>query len=196
MIHYLRGKLTMRFDGGVVLETGGVGFQVFVPENSSLYLVMGQEEVLVYTAMIVREDDMSFYGFSERDALELFQKLRTVNGVGAKAALAVLSAMPLLDVKKAILYEDATTLTRANGIGKKTAERIVLELKDKLSDVTGLSDLGNQVVAESGKAEAINALIGLGYSRTEAISALSGIESSSLATEEYIKLALRGMSKK
>lgn len=196
MIHYLRGKLTMRFDGGVVLETGGVGFQVFVPENSSLYLAMGQEEVLVYTAMIVREDDMSLYGFSERDALELFQKLRTVNGVGAKAALAVLSAMPLLDVKKAILYEDATTLTRANGIGKKTAERIVLELKDKLSDVTGLSDLGNQVVAESGKAEAINALIGLGYSRTEAISALSGIESSSLATEEYIKLALRGMSKK
>jgi Holliday junction DNA helicase RuvA len=146
--------------------------------------------------MIVREDDMSLYGFSERDALELFQKLRTVNGVGAKAALAVLSAMPLVDIKKAILFEDATTLTRANGIGKKTAERIVLELKDKLSDVNGLTDLGNQVAAESGKNEAINALIGLGYSRMEAVSALSGIESSSLTAEEYIKLALRGMSKR
>jgi holliday junction DNA helicase RuvA len=194
MLHYLRGNITMRFDGGIVVETGGLGYRVFVPDNSPLYLDTGKEAVLVYTAMIVREDDMSLYGFPDKDSLELFQKLRTVNGVGAKAALAVLSAMPLGEVKKAILFDDAATLTRANGIGKKTAQRIVLELKDKLGDIGGLADLAEQVASESGKAEAINALIGLGYSRSEAVGALVGIEGDNLTTEDYIKKALRGIA--
>ena len=195
MIHYLRGKITMRFEGGVVVETGGVGYEVHTPDNSSLYMNKGEDEVVVFISMIVREDDVSLYGFSDRESQEMFQKLRTVNGVGAKAALAVLSAMPLGDVKKAILYEDADTLTRANGIGKKTAQRIVLELKDKVSPFGEATTLGDQVASESGKAEAIHALIGLGYTRSEAASALAGVQSDSLTTEEYIKLALRGISK-
>lgn len=194
MLHYLKGVITMRFDGGIVIETAGVGYRVSVPDNSPLYLETGREPVLVYTAMIVREDDMSLYGFPDKESLELFQKLRTVNGVGAKAALAVLSAMPLGEVKKAIIFDDAVTLTKANGIGKKTAQRIILELKDKLGDAEGLSDLEEQVASESGKAEAINALIGLGYSRSEAVSALTGIMGDNLTTEEYIKRALRGIS--
>lgn len=195
MIHYLRGRIAMRFDGGVVVETGGVGYQVFVPDNSSLYLNTGEEDALVYIAMIVREDDVSLYGFSEQEALQLFQKLRTVNGVGAKAALAVLSSMPLKDVYHAILFEDADTLTRANGIGKKTAQRIVLELKDKIGNGIPLTEARESVSNSQGKSEAIDALVSLGYSKSEAAAALSGIEDPSLRTEDYIKYALKWMSK-
>lgn len=195
MIHYLRGRITMRFDGGVVVETGGVGYQVFVPDNSSLYLNAGEDDALVYISMIVREDDVSLYGFSEQEALQLFQKLRTVNGVGAKAALAVLSAMPLKDVLQAILFEDADTLTRANGIGKKTAQRIVLELKDKIGNGFSLAETRETAPSNQGKSEAIDALVGLGYSKSEAAAALSGIDDPSFRTEDYIKYALKWMSR-
>ena len=197
MLHYLRGSLTMCFDGGVVVEAGGVGYMVYVPENSVLYQKIGSEDVFVYTAMILREDDVSLYGFADKESLDLFQKLRTVNGVGAKAALAVLSAMPLDMVVKAIVFEDPDTLTRANGIGKKTAQRIVLELKDKLEAFSGMPKSDAQSVLpakESEKEEALNALIGLGYSRSEAMTALAGIEGEGLKTEDYLKKALRGLS--
>jgi Holliday junction DNA helicase RuvA len=199
MIHYLRGTVTMDFDGGIVLETGGVGYKVFIPDNSPLYTVKGKEQIIVYTVMIVREDDMSLYGFHDKASLDLFQLLRTVNGVGAKAALSILSAIPVDQVKKAIVFEDTKTLTRANGVGKKTAQRIVLELKDKISDfedIGQLSELAEQAALESGRAEAVNALIGLGYSRSEAISAIGAVEGEDLTTEEYIRLALRGASLK
>jgi Holliday junction DNA helicase RuvA len=199
MIHYLRGTVTMDFDGGIVLETGGVGYKVFIPDNSPLYTVKGKEQIIVYTVMIVREDDMSLYGFHDKASLDLFQLLRTVNGVGAKAALSILSAIPVDQVKKAIVFEDTKTLTRANGVGKKTAPRIVLELKDKISDFEDmgqLSELAEQAALESGRAEAVNALIGLGYSRSEAISAIGAVEGEDLTTEEYIRLALRGASLK
>ncbi len=191
MIHYLKGAVTMSFDGGIVVETGGVGYKVFVPDNSPLYLNKGKEPITVFTVMIVREDDMSLYGFHDNDSLFLFQQLRTVNGVGAKAALSILSAIPVDQVKKAIVFEDAAALTKANGIGKKTAQRIVLELKDKVGELTQLSEIAEQTAAESGRTEAVNALIGLGYSRSEAVSAVGAVEGEELTTEEYIRLALR-----
>lgn len=199
MLHYIRGLITMRFDGGVVVETGGVGYMVYVPDNSPLYSETGNDPVLVYTAMLVREDDMSLYGFHNIESLKLFQKLRTVNGVGAKAALAILSVMPLGEVKKAILFEDAASLTRANGIGKKTAQRIVLELKDKIGDIGGYSDIASipeLSETDTGMSEAVNALIGLGFSKSEAVSALAGIEGENLKAEDCIKYALRGISKR
>jgi Holliday junction DNA helicase RuvA len=87
MFHYIKGNVTMKFDGGVVVEAGGIGYEIYVPDNSSLYLADGKETVLVYSAMIVREDDVSIYGFHDRESLDLFRKLMTVNGVGAKAAM-------------------------------------------------------------------------------------------------------------
>jgi Holliday junction DNA helicase RuvA len=187
----------MKYEGGIVLETAdGVGYQVFIPDNSTLYSKIGKSSVLVYTTMIVREDDISIYGFAEKQSLNMFQKLRTVNGVGAKAALSLLSVLPANEIKKAIIFDDPTPLTRASGVGKKIAQRIVLELKDKLGDMGELSDLAGQVVSISGKAEAIVALQGLGYSRSEAVSALAGIDDESLTTEDYIKQALRGISVK
>ncbi len=196
MIHYLRGIITMNFDGGIVVETAGVGYKVFVPDNSPLYNEKGKDSVIIYTVMVVREDDMSLYGFHDNDSLSLFLQLRTVNGVGAKAALSILSSIPVDQVKKAIVFEDANTLTKAVGVGKKTAQRIVLELKDKISAPGPLADLTEQATSDSGRTEAINALIGLGYSRSEAVSAIGAVEGEELTTEEYIRLALRSTQRK
>jgi len=149
---------------------------------------------MLYTAMIVREDDVSLYGFSEKESLQLFRKLMTVSGVGAKAGLAVLSCMPLSELKKAIVFEDAKSLTMANGIGKKTAERIILELKDKLGNIGTLSEAmasADQIMSADEKAEAVNALIALGYTKGEALSAMVSIEETGLSAEEYVKKALK-----
>lgn len=156
------------------------------------------DEITVYTAMTVREDDVSLYGFSRKGELEAFRKLITVSGVGAKAAISILSAFTLEQMQQAIVFEDAKTLTKANGIGKKTAERIVLELKDKFSSESPQGDvsLPEESAAairegESGRAEAISALVALGYSRGEAVGALSAVKEEDLSAEEYIRQALK-----
>lgn len=196
MIHYIKGKITMKFDGGIVAETGGIGYKIFTPANSSLYLAKEHDELTIYTAMIVREDDISLYGFGEQESLDTFNKLITVNGVGAKAALAILSAMPIHEVQQAIVFEDVMALTRANGIGKKTAQRIVLDLKDKFDtieapDLQGMGDLAETDIPGDSRAEAVKALVALGYSKGEAINGISAVKETNLTTEEYIKAALK-----
>ena len=195
MFRYIKGTIEMKLAESVVVECGGVGFEMNVPQNSRLYLAHEGSEVTVFTYMSVREDDISLYGFDDEDGLDLFEKLITVNGIGAKAAMAILSAMPSADVKKAIVFEDAASLTRANGIGKKTAQRIVLELKDKIKDVSQPAGMPEEAAGssdQSAKGEAIDALLALGYSRTEAAAALVGAEEG-LSAEDYIKIALKNM---
>jgi Holliday junction DNA helicase RuvA len=197
MFHYIKGQLTMKFDGGVVIEAAGIGYEIFVPDNSPAYLAKDGDLLMLYTAMIVREDDVSVYGFSEKESLQLFRKLMTVSGVGAKAGLAVLSCMPLVELKKAIIFEDAKSLTMANGIGKKTAERIILELKDKLGNVGVMAEAmasADTIMKTDEKAEAVNALIALGYSKGEALSAMVNIEDTGLSAQEYVKKALKQMA--
>lgn len=198
MLHYIKGILTMRIEGGVVVEAGGLGYEVFVPDNSAVYLAQEGESVTLYLYMAVREDDVSLYGFSEREGLTLFKQLITVSGVGAKAAMAILSVAPVSEMKKAIAFEDVDFLTRASGVGKKTAQRIVLELKDKIGSIAdgsaGVSvsaDIGALGGEAGNRAEAINALISLGYSRTEAANAVSAVADEDLTSEEYIKQALK-----
>ncbi len=198
MLHYIKGRLAMKTESGIVVEAGGLGYEIAVPGNSSIYLAKEGDEITVFTAMIIREDDISLYGFSEKTALDTFHKLITVSGVGAKAALSILSSMPLHEVHQAITLEDAKSLTRANGIGKKTAERIVLELKDKFGALEAPSVPGEvggaaEAVSEAGdsKTEAISALIALGYSRSEAVNALAAVKEQDLTVEEYIKQALK-----
>ena len=141
MLHYIKGTLAMKMASEIVVEAGGLGYEITVPANSSVYLAHEGDQVTVYTAMMVREDDVSLYGFGDKNELDTFRKLITVSGVGAKAAIAILSAMPLHEVHQAIILEDAKSLTRANGIGKKTAERIVLELKDKIGALDSSEDI-------------------------------------------------------
>lgn len=198
MIGFLRGSLAEKGDGYIVIDVNGVGYLVNVPANSRAYLSPEGQEVMVYTSMIVREDDMSLFGFSGKGELDAFKKLIGVSGVGPKAAMAILSAFTLDQFREAIVFEDSKSLTKANGIGKKTAERIVLELKDKF-DASGIEGMpsgdggSDAVVMAGGRGEAINALMALGYSRPEATSALAGIKDTDLTTEEYIKLALKNL---
>ena len=198
MIGYLIGILTMKTDTGVLVETGGIGYEVMVPGNSHLFLEKEGAEVKVYTAMIVREDDISLYGFSDMSSLQLFKKLITVSGVGAKAALSILSTLSVDEVRKAIVFEDPTMLARAQGIGKKTAQRIVLDLKDKLGSAVSLDGEPGVMNPElSGidgnnpRMEALAALTALGYTRGEASAALTAIKDNELTTEEYIKQSLK-----
>ena len=196
------GILADKGDGYIVIDVNGVGYQVFVPANSTAYLNAEGEEVLVYTSMIVREDDISLYGFRQKADLMLFKKLLNVNGVGAKAALAILSVMRADTLSKAILFEDIDSITRAPGIGKKTAQRIVLELKDKLADLPGL-DQAEVSFAQAGTAsdeadprgEALQALVALGYSRSDAAAALSKVKEDYDDPQGYIKKALAKLMK-
>lgn len=202
MIGFIRGILAEKGNGYIIVDVGGVGYEVFVPANSGAYLVDDGREIMVYTTMIVREDDMSLYGFSKKGELEAFKKLITVNGVGAKAAISILSSFTMEQLQQAIVFEDAKALTKANGIGKKTAERIVLELKDKFDSAINdtitvecgeAGGTGGATAISDGRSEAVNALIALGYTRGEAMGALAHIKEQDLPTEEYIKLALKNL---
>lgn len=194
MIHFIRGKLAILNPGSIVIENNGIGYGLTVPENSSFFLSKEGEEVFAYTSMIVREDDISLYGFSDRETQRMFHRLMSVTGIGAKAAMAILSALPLQELIRAILFEDAVTLTRANGIGKKSAQRIVLELKDKVEAADGLNAGTVQALTGSptdARGEAADGLMALGYTKSEALTALSKIPEEDLSAEEYIKKALK-----
>lgn len=183
----------MKLDTGIVVEAGGIGYDISVAGNSSLYLRSEGDEVICYTAMIVREDDVSLYGFADRESLELFRLLITVSGVGAKAAMAVLSALTSSQLRQAIAFEDDKAIATANGVGKKTAQRIVLELKDKVSadDVSVPEQQAVSAASDDVRSEAVNGLVVLGYSRAEAVNALAGTEAATV--EEYIKKALKNL---
>ena len=195
MIHYIKGYITDIMPGAVAIENNGLAFYVNVPDNSFAFIAPKTEQIILYTHMIVREDDISLYGFTDKASLALFKLLLTVSGIGAKAALAILSVGTASAIKQAIAFEDVDTIQLAQGVGKKTAQRVVLELKDKLDKNEDLVKLSvettnvNLASDDKDKAAAVSALMALGYSKTEAMSALIGIDASS--TEEYIAKALR-----
>lgn len=201
MIGFVRGILAEKGNGYIIVDVSGIGYEIHVPANSGAYLSDEGSEVKVHTAMMVREDDVSLYGFTRKGELDAFRKLITVSGVGAKAAISILSSFTLEQLQQAIVFEDSKALTKANGIGKKTAERIVLELKDKFTadnqpvestDLDGVSG-GNFSETVDGRAEAVSALIALGYTRGEASGALAAIKEKDLTAEQYIKLALKNL---
>lgn len=191
----------MTFEQGIIVETdGGIGFEILLPAGSPLYRYGEGEIVKVFTYMAVKEDDVRLYGFHNRESLELFQQLITVSGIGAKGALAILSAMTPDEFRRAILFEDAKEICKANGIGKKTAERLILELKDKIGrlpgleaelPLTGAAESVPAEGAENHRGEAVAALMALGYSKAEAFTAISQVTEDDLSSEAYIKKALR-----
>jgi len=194
MIHYIKGVITETMPGMVIIENGGIGYEVNVPDGSGAFLAAENEVVTLYTAMMVREDDVSLYGFTDKESLKLFYILISVSGVGAKAAMSILSVLSPANLRRAIAFEDVTAITKANGVGKKIAQRVVLELKDKIdtTDIAGEA-FSTEKFAPKGSAreEAVAALVSLGYSRTEAMTALVVITDESLSTEELIRRALR-----
>lgn len=202
MIRYIKGTYTMQFENGIVVETGsGVGFEIFVHQGSPIYKHSEGDEIQVFTEMIVREDDMSLYGFHNRESLEFFKLLTTVSGIGPKGAMGILGSMPLSELKLAIAMGDVKSISKAQGVGKKTAERLVVELKDKVGtmDIDGeTGEIGGMDIsagsgADDARSEAISALISLGYARSEAFKAVSSVGDEGLTSEEYIKKALKSL---
>lgn len=197
MIRYIRGEYLYYKGGAIVIETsGGIGFRVFVSDTSSLLTSREGDEIAVYTYMQVKEDGMALYGFADEDGLALFEQLISVNGVGPKAGLAIMSLGTPGQIKGIIASGDAASISQAQGVGKKTAERVILELKDKVTalpeDLTdgGAISVGIASIS-SERNEAIVALTTLGYSKKEAEAAVASVPDEGLSTEEYVKKSLK-----
>jgi holliday junction DNA helicase RuvA len=186
VIARLRGTPVASTPEGLLLDVGGVGYLV-AATPSAVRKAAGADEVTVETYLHVREDAMQLYGFAERAERELFVQLLSVNGVGPKVALAIVSGSPAEELRRAIVREDAVRFQAIPGIGKKTAERIVLELKEKLA-VTAIAPVGDPDVDDHVVAR--NALVELGYSIADAERALAETDSEASA-EERVRQALR-----
>lgn len=192
MIAFIRGKLSNAQAGAVIVDVGGIGYYVQVPLSLLNSLPGPGEEIILHTHLVVREDGFNLYGFKDLSQLEFFIKLLNVSGVGPKGALAVLTILSPSELKRAILSENIALLTRVPGVGKKTAGRIVLELKDKVSGFI----IGNEVEnAEIDRGnEAVQALEALGYSVIEArraVKAALETSDSKAQTAELVRKALR-----
>ena len=195
MIDRLIGKVVEKKSDHIVVQTGGLGFAVYVPIIAIGEIPLG-EEVSVYTHLQVRDDGFTLYGFTHEKDRELFHLLITVTGVGPKVAIGILSGYETESIVSFIRGGGVKSLMKAPGIGKKTAERILLELKDK---VAGFEDSGDIVteevsIATSAQEEATDALMGLGYSAAEAKSAVA--EAEGVDVEEILKSALKKLSNK
>lgn len=195
MIRHITGKYLFYEKGSIVVETqGGIGFRIHVADTSPVLNAREGDVVQLYTYMQVKDDGMSLFGFNDRDALTLFEQLLTVNGVGPKAGLAIMSIGTVNQIKAFIMHKDAKSIAKAQGVGKKTAERVILELADKVSAVP-IRDA--EIAAESAvlfsdeRNNAVVALTTLGYSKAEAEDAIGHVPEDDLTIEEYIKKSLK-----
>ncbi len=200
MIASLNGKLIFKDTNSAVVECGGVGIRCLIAQTTSVVLPPVGENVFLYTYLSVREDALDLYGFAEESELQAFKLITSVNGVGAKIGLAILSQFTADQLYLLIASSDAKALTAASGVGIKLAQRIVLELKDKVSvyatdnvatTVTRTVATGNN----SNSKEAISALVSLGYTQSEASLAVGGLDLT-LSTEELIKQALKSLARR
>lgn len=200
MFYYLRGQVALIEVNLVVLDCGGVGFSVNTTTNTISRLHVG-EEARLYTHCAIREDAFDIYGFAQKQELETFKLLISVTGVGPKAALAILSSVTPDGLQMAVVTQNEKMLTAAPGVGKKIAQRILLELKDKMGAVTELDLSGdaNVTVAPMGPGskatEAVQALQVLGYDQNSINAAMKGIDAEHLETQDIIKAALKAMMK-
>lgn len=202
MIAYLNGRVADISEENLVIEVAHIGYNVRVPASVTALLPPVGEEVRIYTYMSVREDAVALYGFLTKDDLEMYKQLITVSGVGPKAGLAILSALSSDELRMAVISQDAKAIAKAQGIGAKTAQRIILELKDKISleDTVFMKDSVSDaaVIPASGdigraKAEAVEALTALGYSSSDALRAVKAVEQDDMDVEALLKAALKKM---
>lgn len=189
MIAYIKGEIKFK-DEYLIVERQGIGYKVFVPTDLLAKKKEG-DEVALYTHEYHREDGSDLYGFETPEQLKFFEEVTNVSGIGPKSGLAMLSQFKVDDIKKSIIHGDTSLLTKISGIGKKTADRLVLELKEKISVGKEESALLGTVNSAD---EALAALMGLGYSQSEGLDALKNVDPN-LPTEEKIKAALKGLAK-
>lgn len=192
MIGSLRGRLAAKHAPHIVLECSGVGYEVETPMSTFLDLPEIGAELFLHTHLLVREDAQILYGFATDEERVLFRTLLKVNRVGAKMALGVLSAMSANDFRRCVEYEDAATLSKVPGIGRKTAERLIMEMRDKIGSVGAPTLPGQKVSVESSpRSEATDALVALGYKANEVNKLLAKLDIDDESAEDIIRLALR-----
>lgn len=201
MYSYIKGELVEVFDDTIVVEANGIGYNIHIPASLIDHFAGTMQSVKIYTYLYVKEDAMNLYGFLSRDDLNIFKVLLGVSGIGPKGALSILTVMTPDDLRFAILGEDAKTIAKAPGIGNKTAQRLILELKDKLNledafemKMANVADKQAEVLSGL-RSDAVQALTALGYSSSEAIKAVGGVElTPDITVEEVLKASLKSMA--
>ena len=199
MFAYIKGNLEIKTNGYVVVDVGGIGYKIFMSQNAIEKLGESGKEVKIHTYVRVREDDISIFGFNSNEELRMFELLLSVSGIGAKSSLTILSNISPSSFALAVISNDIGKLKKLPGIGPKTAQRIILELKDKLKTEEAIDDnveeLKECIVENDKVSEAISALQVLGYSRREIDLALENIDKNNLSIEEIIRQGLKKLSK-
>jgi len=200
MIGRLRGEIVHRQPPFLMLEVNGVGYELEAPMSTFYNLPTGSEQVILFTHLAVRDDAHVLYGFSSESERTLFRTLLRVSGVGAKMALAILSGMSAADFARCVQTEDIATLVRLPGIGRKTAERLIVEMRDRLDRLDGIADVTRPAPAKGAASadnpvsDAVGALIALGYKPVEASRMVRAVDSEGLDSEEIIRGALQAVA--
>lgn len=208
MIAFIRGEVADITENGIILETGNIGYEIFMPASEPVKRLRRGESVQVYTYLHVREDAMQLFGFLSRSDLKTFRMLLGVNGIGPKAALGILSGMTSDALQFAVLSGDVKTLSKAPGVGRKTAQKLILELKDKFSleeafeqslertqETTAANDTStDNMQQKKARREAVEALEALGYSGADALRAVRGVVmEGEMSVEAVLKAALKNL---
>lgn len=197
MISFIKGKIEIVGEDFVVIENNNMGFKVKVSLSTLAKLQKSGEEVKIFTHMQVREDDISLYGFMSMEEISMFNLLTSVSGIGAKGALGILNVMQPTEIMLCIIAEDVDTFCKAPGVGKKTASRLILELKDKIKSKSDTYESLKFESVQSGsglntdKQDAIDALIALGYDKNESFKVVLEVALTDMTVEEIIKASLK-----
>lgn len=195
MYEYIIGDVQWIKEDYIVLENSGIGYKIFTSYNSSLKLDMGMKNVMMYTYYNLRDDGVYLYGFTDEEEINIFKLLITVSKIGPKVAIGILSTLTPNQIKMGIAKKDIASLCKAPGVGKKTAERMILELKDKIEVDDYVDEEIGAKVEDGEYEEAVNALVSLGYTRFEVEKILRDVDVSKLGIEEIIRYTLKNLSK-
>lgn len=201
MLAYIKGNLEVKTTGYVVVETNGIGYKIFMSETAIEKLGEIGKKVKIHTYMRVREDDVSLYGFNTNEELRMFELLLSVSGIGAKSAISILSNITPSSFALAVITNDVNTLKKLPGIGVKSAQRVILELKDKLKTEEAISknvpseEIKVAIQEDDKVSEAISALQVLGYSRKEIDTAIEKIDVTELTVEDIIRKGLNNLAR-
>lgn len=201
MISYIRGELVDIQEDKIIVDVGGVGYGIYMPRQAITRLPAAGREVKIHTYLNVREDAMQLFGFLSKDDLEVFKLVIGVSGIGPKGGLSILSGMSPDELRFAVISNDTKAISKTPGIGKKTAEKLIIELKDKLSmeDVLERGKDSLEYSQETSESvgvqaeEAVQALVALGYGSTEALRAVKNVIADGMTVEEVLKLSLKQM---
>ena len=196
MIGSLIGLIKDKKPSLVLLEVSGVGYEVHIPLSTSFQLPNNGESTFILTHLVIRDDQHTLYGFATEEERKLFRTLIKISGVGAKMALTILSGINVNGFVQSVINEDVDTLVHLPGIGKKTAERLIVEMKDKIQDLTDSPELSGSAASDNNMLlEARNALVNLGYKSSEARKILDKIDTTGLEVEELLRQALKSLNK-